>query len=96
MIRDKDVLKTFDRWTDDFTSFVQDKGKVTPGKYRAYGHQAPGHLLRDGKLLWRDIRRRAGVPPPGSSPAHQRELGLNADQTWSAHESEGEKPRRKK
>jgi len=48
MIRDKDVLKTFDRWTDDFTSFVQDKGKVTPGKYRAYGHQAPGHLLRDG------------------------------------------------
>lgn len=31
------VLADFDSWTDDFIDFVARKGKVRPGKYRAYG-----------------------------------------------------------
>jgi len=96
MVRNEDVLQVFDRWTDQFAAFVGDKGKVPPGKYRAYGYRAPQHLLRDAQLFWRDIRMRAGLPPKNSSPAHQQELGLNVDQTWPSHESEGEKRRRKK
>ncbi len=89
------VLAEFDKWTDDFTSFTREKGRVSPGRYRAYGHQPPDHLLRDAKLLWRDVRMRAGIPLTGSSPAKQQEAGLNQDQTWFPHESEGEKLRRK-
>ncbi len=96
MIREENVLDSFDRWTDDFAGFVQGKGKVPSGKYRACGYTAPGHLLRDAQLLWRDVRMRAGVAPKDSSPAQQQELGLNLDQTWSSHESEGAKFRRKK
>jgi len=96
MIRNIDVLQTFDGWTDEFAGFVQGKGKVHPGKYRAYGYDAPRHLLRDAQLLWRDVRMRAGVPPKDLSRAQQQELGLNRDKTWSPHESEGEKLRRKK
>lgn len=96
MVRNEDLLQMFDRWTDQFAAFVEDKGKVPPGKYRAYGYTAPGHLLRDAQLVWRDVRMRAGFPREGSSPAQQQELGLNDDQTWSSHESEGEKLRRKK
>ena len=96
MVRNEGLLQMFDRWTDQFAAFVGDKGKVPPGKYRAYGYTAPAHLLRDAQLLWRDVRMRAGVPREGSSPAQQQELGLNDDQTWSSHESEGEKLRRKK
>jgi hypothetical protein len=96
IVRNEDMLQMFDRRTDQFAAFVGDKGKVPPGKYRAYGYTAPGHLLRDAQLLWRDARMRAGIPREGSSPAQQQELRLNADQTWPSHESEGEKLRRKK
>ncbi len=94
MIEDKDTMQAFDRWADDFAVFVADKGKVVPGKYRAFGHQPPGHLLRDAQLLWRDVRMRAGAPLRGSSPARQQELGLNQDETWSPRESEGNKLRK--
>jgi len=96
MVRNEDLLQMFDRWTDQFATFVRDKGKVPPGKYRAYGYKAPGHLIRGAQLLWRDVRMRAGIPLEGSSPAQQQELGLNDDVTWSSHESEGEKLRHKK
>jgi len=59
LIRNEDVLSVFDCWTDQFAAFVGDKGKVPPGKYRAYGSQPPKHLLRDAQLFWRDIRMRA-------------------------------------
>ena len=88
------VLSQFDKWTADFIAFVQQKGKVTPSKYRAYGHTAPGHLLRDAQLAWREVRMRAGFPVPGSSPAKQQEAGLNKDATWSPQEGEGRKLRR--
>lgn len=94
MVQDASVMAAFDQWTDSLTQFVRLKGKVPPGKYRAYGYDAPGHLLRDAQLLWRDIRMRAGVPPSDSSPSRQQEAGLNRDRTWSPRESEGEKLRR--
>jgi len=94
MVQDDTVLAAFDQWTDAFAAFVGEKGKVQPGPYRAFGYRPPGHLLRDAQLLWRDARMRAGVPPEGSSPAVQQELGLNRDKTWSPGESEGEKLRR--
>ena len=96
MVQNADVLEAFDRWRDQFSAFVAEKGKVPPEKNRAYGYQAPQHLLRDAQLFWRDIRARAGLPPKTSSSAHQQELGLNGDQTCWSHESEGEKLRRKK
>jgi hypothetical protein len=87
------VFEDFDNWVDRFTEFVRDKGKVEPGRYRAYAYEAPGHLLADAKLAWRDIRMRFGKPPEGSSPAKQQEMGLNQDVTLSPKEGEGEKLR---
>ncbi|MBV9957124.1 MAG: NAD(P)H-dependent oxidoreductase [Acidobacteria bacterium] len=88
-----DVFRDFDEWTDAFAAFVGEKGKVEPGKYRAYGYEAPGHLWRDLKLKWREIKIGTGHPPPGSSPAKQEELNLNKDETLSPRKSEGEKLR---
>jgi hypothetical protein len=87
MADEADVLAAFDGWTAAFAAFVAQKGKVKPGKYRAYGYKPPSHRWADLKLKWRDLRLRAGVPPAGSSPARQQELGLNQDVTFSPKES---------
>lgn len=87
------VFKDFDEWTDGFAAFVGQKGKVEPGKYRAYGYEAPGHFKEDLKLKWREIKMGLGLPPAGSSPAKQQELGLNKDATLRPRKSEGEKLR---
>ncbi|MEZ4409181.1 MAG: NAD(P)H-dependent oxidoreductase [Polyangiales bacterium] len=69
---------------DDFSAAVVDhvraKGKVTPGPYRAYGYEPPGHLLADLKTGARNLRLRLGLAPKGSSPAAQQRLGLNDDE----------------
>ena len=93
MMRQPRVLKQFDEWTDRFARYVDAKGKVPPGKWRAFGHQAPGHLGRDAKLLVRDFRMRMGLAPKGSSPAEQDRLGINRDRTLSPGKSEGQKLR---
>ena len=62
------ALTELEAWTDRFATFVRQKGKVEPGKYRAFGYKAPGHFMRDVKLAWRDVRMRLGHPPEGSSP----------------------------
>jgi multimeric flavodoxin WrbA len=41
MIREENVLEGFDSWVKEFVSFVGKKGKVPPGKYRAYGYIPP-------------------------------------------------------
>ena len=87
------VFAELDDWTDRFASFVRAKGKVEPGKYRAFGYKPPGHFLRDVRLAWRDIRMRFGSPRIGSSPARQQRLGLNRDVTRDPKKSEGEKLR---
>jgi hypothetical protein len=93
MATETNVFQDFDEWTESFTGFVRDKGKIEPGKYRAYGYEAPGHLWKDLKLKWREIKIGTGHPPEGSSPARQEELGLNKDETLSPRKSEGEKLR---
>lgn len=76
---DASAMEPFDAWLDAFTAHVARKGLVPPGRYRAHGHEPPGHRLADWKLKWRELRMRAGHPPAGSSPAAQQALGLNRD-----------------
>jgi hypothetical protein len=91
--RHPNALEELDAWTDRFAMFVRQKGKVEPGKYRAFGYKPPGHFLRDVQLGWRDVRMRIGHPPEGSSPDEQEKLGLNQDVTRKPSKSEGEKLR---
>ncbi|HTL06134.1 MAG TPA: NAD(P)H-dependent oxidoreductase [Gemmatimonadales bacterium] len=87
------LLEGFDAWTDAFASHVARKGKVPPGRYRAYGYRPPSHLLADLKTKWRGLRMALGRPIPGSSPALQQELGLNRDATLRYKRGEGAKLR---
>jgi multimeric flavodoxin WrbA len=91
--KETDFLKTFDKWTHSFARFVGDKGKIKPGKYRAFRCQAPGHRWADIKLWKRDLSMRLGIPPAGSSPETQQKLGLNDDATLSPKTGEGRKLR---
>ena len=79
MARDAEFMKGFDAWVDKFASHVERKGKVEPGKYRAYGYEPPSHRLADVRLWLRDKRMRWGIPRKGSSPDEQRQAGLNRD-----------------
>ena len=96
MIGEDEIMQAFDAWTDRFAAFVAAKGKVEPGEFRAFGHEAPGHKLADAKLVVRDWRMRLGHAPAGSSPAIQDELGLNRDTGLSRTASEGEKLRKRR
>ncbi|MBA3595762.1 MAG: flavodoxin family protein [Methylibium sp.] len=78
----------FDAWADRLAAHVSVKGRVAPGKYRAFGYQAPSHRWADAKLKWRELRLNAGLPPAGSSPAAQQAAGLNRDATFSPKRSE--------
>ena len=91
--RNDNVFAELDAWTDRFTHFVAAKGKIEPGKYRAYGYKPPGHFLADVRLAWRDIRMRFGSPRLHSSPAKQPRLGFNLDVTKDPKKSEREKLR---
>jgi hypothetical protein len=82
------VFAEFDGWVDAVARFVEAKGKVQPGQYRAYGYTPRHHRWADLKLAWRDRRMRAGHPPADSSPATQQELGLNDDVTWKPRPGE--------
>jgi len=93
MVQKPDVMAAFDQWTRNFADFVQRKGKVTPGKYRAYGYQPPAHTWDDIKLGWRTVRMMAGKSPEGSSPAAQEQLGLSHDTGIRYQRSEGDKLR---
>ena len=95
MIQEAEFMAAFDAWTDRFAGYVGQKGKVDPGRYRAYGHEAPGHKWADAKLKWREFRMKMGAPPADSSPAAQEHLGLNRDATLSPQTGEGEKLRRR-
>lgn len=91
--RHSKVLEEFDGWAERFSAFVRRKGKVDPGKYRAFGYKPPRHFFGDVKLAVRDVRMRLGHPPHGSSPDEQQKLGLNRDVTFHPTKSEGEKLR---
>jgi hypothetical protein len=88
------VLAAFDEWVASFVAHVERKGKVRPGRYRAYGYRAPAHRWADVKLKWRELRMRLGVPRAGSSPARQQALGLNRDATLHPERSAAERATR--
>ena len=71
----------FDAWTQRLARHVRAKGKVPPGRWRAYGYEPPKHRWDDLKLAWRDRRMRVGRPPAGSSVEAQQQEGLNDDVT---------------
>ena len=93
MADDADFLGAFDAWSDRFTEFVANKGKVPPGKYRAFGYTTPSHRWTSVKLWWRDKKMRVGQAPKGSSPQLQGELAINQDITLTPKKGEGEKLR---
>lgn len=88
MVRERDVMAAFDGWTDAFADHVRAKGKVPPGRWRAFGYEPPRKGWEDLKLKWRDTRMRLGVPPRGSSPDVQQRLDLNRDATLHPGRSE--------
>lgn len=87
------LLPGFDAWCTAFATHVAAKGTVAPGRWRAFGYEAPSHRIADWKLKWRELRMSAGAPPAGSSPARQQTLGLNEDSTFRPKRGEGEKLR---
>ena len=87
------VLDGFDAWCDAFVAHVRAKGKVPPGRWRAFGYEPPSHRLAGAKELVRDWRMRLGVPRAGSSPRAQQELDLNDDARLRPAKGEGERLR---
>ena len=61
-------MKTFNQWVADFEGFVRQKGKVTPGKHRAYGYEKPTNLWKEAKTGIRSWMLRFGITPDNSSP----------------------------
>ena len=93
MILEDEFMKTFQSWVNNFEEFVQNKGKVTPGKWRAYGFKASTNLWKEAKTGVRSWMLRFGITPENSSPEKQKQLGLNKDITIRPEKSEGEKLR---
>ena len=93
MINESAFMQTFSNWVSDFKNFVENKGKITPGKYRAYGYKPPTNLWKEAKTGIRSWMLRFGITPENSSPEKQKELGLNKDTTLHPSKSEGEKLR---
>lgn len=92
-MREENIYAPFDKWAAAFASHVGAKGKVQPGRHRAYGYKAPAHRWNDAKLYWRSFQMARGKAPDGSSPAQQEEQGLTDDADFAIKKSEGEKLR---
>jgi hypothetical protein len=93
MIAENEFMSAFHKCVKDFESFVRQKGKVRPNKYRAFGYKPPKHIWASVKDGIRYFEMMVGIPPKGSSPKIQQELGLNKDATWQTKKSEGKKLR---
>lgn len=93
VVKEKQFMKIFNNWVKDFETFVAAKGKVKPGKYRAFGYQPPTNLWKEAKTGIRTWMLRLGITPENSSPEKQKEQNLNRDTTLHPTKSEGEKLR---
>ncbi len=93
MIAEDPFMQSFNKWVNDFAGFVNQKGKVTPGKHRAYGFKRQTNLWKEARTGIRSWMLRFGFTPENSSPEKQKELGLNQDVTLHPAKSEGEKLR---
>lgn len=91
MILEKEFMDSFLAWVTGFKNFVEMKGKITPGKWRAFGHKPPTNLWKEAKTGIRSWMLRFGITPENSSAEKQNELGLNRDITFNPAKSEGEK-----
>lgn len=89
----KEVLRHFDGWVNAFKDFVFEKGKIQPGKFRAYGYEPPSHFKANIKDGIRYFKMMIGKPEKGSSPWIQEKMDLNDDATWHPKKGEGEKLR---
>jgi len=95
VIYQTDFMQTFSDWVKAFENFVRTKGKVEPGKYRAYGYKPPKHIWANVQDGIRYFEMMVGKPPKGSSVEAQQQLGLNKDATWHTKKGEGKKLRGK-
>ena len=93
VVNDEPFMQTFNKWVSDFEIFVTKKGKVLPGKWRAYDYKPPTNLWKEAKTGIRSWMLRFGITPENSSPEKQKEMGLNKDTTLHPKKSEGEKLR---
>lgn len=94
IVKDQKFMAAFTQWVSDFEQFVKAKGKVTPGKYRAFGFKRPSNILKELKTGIRSWKLRFGIAPPGSSVEKQKQAHLNKDTTLHPKESEGKKLRK--
>ena len=94
MAHDGAFMQGFDAWADRFIAFVRAKGKVPPGKFRAYGYEPPSHFGADMKLTVRDRMLRLGKAPANSSPEAQQREDLNRDRHLNPKEGEGARLRK--
>ena len=94
MVREDAVMTEFDAWVRRFSEFVEQKGKVTPGRFRAYGYKPPLALLGQLKGGWRHARLMFALPPADSSNKTQQQDGLSKDAPrFFYRKSEGERLR---
>ncbi len=87
LAQDSATLEAFDHWTLEFRNFVEKKGVVKPGRFRAVGYKAPSHKWADVKLKFRELRMSSGHAPKNSSPRKQNDLELNHDATFDPKSS---------
>jgi hypothetical protein len=88
---DAAVLDAFDTWRRQFVDHVARKGKVEPGRYRAFGYRTPSHRWADVRLKWRELR----MKPHSRSGASALAARLNRERRV-ARRSEGQKLRRQR
>ena len=88
------ALSAFDAWSDAFVHHVEAKGRITPGRYRAFGYRPPSHFWADLRTKWRGLRMALGRAVAGSSPALQHERHLNRDATIRYKQGEGTRLRK--
>ena len=93
VIDDDNYMNPFFEWVNNFSSFVEAKGKVNSNKYRAYGYKPPINLWDELLSGIRALKLRFGKPPKNSSAEKQLQLGLNKNTTLSPKKTEGEKLR---
>lgn len=92
-IEETEFMEGFTEWVNNFENFVAKKGKVQPGKHRAYGYKPPFSPIKELKTGIRSWKLRFGIAPKNSSAEKQQELDLNKDTTLHPGKSEGEKLR---
>ncbi len=81
VVREEAFMRSFDGWVAEFEQFVRAKGKIEPGKWRAYGFKKPFNPIKELRTGIRSWKLRFGKPPKGSSPWYQQGFGLNKDAT---------------